>query len=237
MQNLIVYNLNDALMILNNHPNSKINLIDFENICGDKEKLKLVDHGINDCNCVNIFFFNACIYSNQYYSTIKNSSSINVQVITMDVEDQLVDHMITYYLGAFLALHPKNTYNIISTDHGYSAFVNNLNMQNINMIGVGEFIANKEKRYRFSLANYCVKNKYMKNGVCLTRRDLHEVLKDFITKNKNMDTKTYELTLDETLDNLCKYKIFKLTKATDNYDEYYTVDLTTAASIINGYKG
>lgn len=128
---------------------NKVFLIDYENVVGYKETL----FDLNKEGQTNVFFFNATLYSNDYYKLLRHlTDSNNYQVMTFEVSSQLVDHMITFYLGNLLAQFPEKEYVIVSRDKGYNSLIESLNCSNITI--QGNDLPDKVDKYKLSLAKY-----------------------------------------------------------------------------------
>ena len=150
----------------------EINLIDFENV--EQNNPKLLDDYLNNQHVVNIFFYNATKHSNAYYSLTMNSTSRNFQVLTMEVGDQLVDHLITFYLGIFTTMMPYVKYNIISTDTGFSAFGH---FMGVNVIG-SAFVENDDK-FKYCLCKYVSNNREIRNGMNIAQNEFNKIIDNF----------------------------------------------------------
>lgn len=149
----------------------EINLIDFENVQNNPE---LLTDYLNNQSVVNIFFYNATIHSNAYYKITMNSTSRNFQVLTMEVGDQLVDHLITFYLGIFTTMMPYVKYNIISTDTGFSAFGH---FMGVNVIG-SAFVENDDK-FKYCLCKYVSNNREIRNGMNIAQNEFNKIIDNF----------------------------------------------------------
>ena len=160
-------------------PNIKtINLIDFENV---RKERSLLDKYINKENTLNVFFYNAMYHSNDFFSTIKGSTNINLQVQIFECADQLVDHLITYYLGAIRANFPNMKFNIISKDSGFYGFIGSLCSANVKGIGI-KYIEDKELRYKFSLCKYIMENTLFNHRDCIASHELGKLFANFYGK-------------------------------------------------------
>lgn len=164
-----------------------INLIDFENAV---DKINL-DEYINDENAINVFFYNSCIYGNIFSKTIKNSPSMNIEVITYEAEKQLIDHILVYYLGALHITFPDVQYQIISKDSGFYPFVNFLYADNIKARGLN-FHDDKDDRYKYCLFKYIINDNILKHRRCIVRREFFTIFEKFF-KGKVDDKKVNDL--------------------------------------------
>ena len=72
----------ELLELIDNFNPSKINIIDFENVVG-----KIDVKEINKEDTVNIFVYNATIYSNNFFKTILEIKVPNIQILTHTVGD------------------------------------------------------------------------------------------------------------------------------------------------------
>lgn len=178
--NPIYFNINtvdDVLKELKHMNNIKhINLIDFENVCSKTDVLK---HHMNKENTINIFFYNACKFSNKFYGIIRYTNNINLQVLILDSYDQLVDHLIGYYLGALSAHFPEKSFTIISQDNAIANLINSLNKANINMAPITNTNIINQKDYNFSLAEYVVSNKYLASKDCINKDEFAKEFEGF----------------------------------------------------------
>lgn len=165
-----------------------INLIDFENISNDEE---ILSQYLKDPRCVNIFFYNATLYSNNYYMRTRYSKSQNFQVITFEKEDQLVDHLISLYLGILISVMPTKHFNIISKDSGYLGFIHYLNMDNVTSIGTS-YISTSKKKFNYSVCNYFANNRNIREGILFTQNELCKQIDEFYhNKGKKATYKNY----------------------------------------------
>lgn len=160
--------IDDLIDVINKYDPESINLIDFENI-NTSEALNKYINGEN----FNIFFYNACLYSNNFYKIIKNSPAINFQILTYNAGDQLVDKIIIYYLGILSKFDKK--LNIVSRDAGYSTFLENINNKSISI----DNIENKEVGFVRMLCSYLLKNRYVKDKKYYTRADLKSIIENW----------------------------------------------------------
>lgn len=160
-----------------------INLIDFENVVGSD----ILDPYLKNPRCINIFFYNALLYSNDYYKAVKDSKSNNFQIITMEKGDQLVDHLISFYLGIFITNMPSKNYNIISRDSGYLNFVHFIGMENIRTIGTG-YIPSSKKKFDYSVCNFFANNKELREGIAFSETDLTKQIDSFYNQRDKRPT-------------------------------------------------
>lgn len=201
---------------------TKINLIDFENLAGDKQCLKDL---LSDESCVNVFFYNATKYSNQFYMVDRESQSTNLQVITTTTANQLIDHMIVYYLGVLTSLS-NITYNIVSKDSGYYSFIYELGMNNVNIIGYEKYFLNKQKRFELSLAKYICELR-INTTKYFTFRELKNIFKGF---------RDFKYRFNDLLNSLIELNLVKKFDETEHSSEYYLINKDKAIIIINRMK-
>ena len=203
-----------------------VNLIDFENLADD---VSVLDNYLKDENTVNIFFFNAVRYSNNFYLLDKDSKSINFQIPTMNVANQLVDHMLVYYLGVLTAINSKLQYNLISKDSGYYMFINELDLNNVNIIGFENYFVNKEKRFEISLARY-ISELRIDSMKALTERDMKNIFRAFMDRDRKLPTqKNYE----DLFSSLLNLRLIKYYEATSSSSEYYMINKNRADLIMS----
>ena len=190
--NRIVHSIDELIENIKLFPNIKrINLIDYENICDNK--LLIQNHIIDDDNVINIFFFNACIYSNNYYSLIKDSKSINLQIISLEVANQLIDHLLIFYLGALVARYPGKKYKIYSRDSGYYPFITNLNYSNVKICSLTKPI---KRGYKYSLGKYILNNPDITESKYFTKTDFIGLFKEFYP-NRTFNSRTISSIIGE----------------------------------------
>lgn len=160
-----------------------INLIDFENVNNNHD---LLDPNINESNALNIYFYNATIYSNDFYNKIKKSSNINVQVHIFECGKELVDHLITYYLGAIRINFPDLEYRIISKDLGFYPFINSLGSDKVKGVG-RKYLEDPELRFKYSLCKYIVENDIFKNRKIVATHELDKFFGKFYNNEMSED--------------------------------------------------
>lgn len=178
--------------IINSLPNiNKINLIDYENVSDNK---MLSENHLKDENMINIFFFNACIYSNNYYSFIKSSKSINIQIISLEAADQLIDHLIVFYLGVLMSKFPNKNYMIYSRDNGYYPFINTLKYPNIAMAG----LTKSRRGHKYSLAKHILNNPEITESKYFGKNEFRRLFSDFYT-SKKLNSHTIAVTINELI--------------------------------------
>lgn len=226
--NPIYFNINNHLQLIeelkkmNNVHN--INIIDFENMRDDLDILKKY---IDNEDTINIFFYNACIYSNKFFKIIKYTNNINLQVLTYEVENQLVDHLLVFYLGALMGAFPDKHFTVISKDFGFYPFVNSISRGNIDIVP-GTYINDKEERYKYSLCNYIVNNNYLKIRDCVIREEFKCIFDKWyddrpITSNM----------IDDIINKLIQYQLlFEVIQ----YDKVmYKFDINAAERIVHRF--
>lgn len=172
-----------------------INLIDFENLCRED----LSDYLVKDS--FNIFFYNACIYSNNFYKLIKQSKSINFQVITFNTANQLIDKILLFYLGA-LSSRFDIKYNIIAKDYGYLTFINSIcseDSKNISIKGI-EIEPDKELQFVKTMCTYLTDK--VKSGKYYISDEIKFILKPWYLKRNAVFT---DKDLNHLIDLLKKY--------------------------------
>lgn len=156
-----------------------INLIDFENMI---EYTEVINGYINKKNTLNIFFYHASIYSNNFFTVVRGCDNINLQVLIYKAKNELVDHLITYYLGALSTAYPEKRYNILSKDHVYYPFIESLGNPNIRGIGLN-YISTKKDRYKYALCKYIINNKTLSHRNCIKDSEFEFLFKGFLQHN------------------------------------------------------
>lgn len=170
--NVSLRDIEELVKKINSLGIKEINLIDFENV--EQHNPGLLTDYLDNQNVVNVFFYNATKHSNAYYSITMKSTSHNFQVLTMEVGSQLVDHLITFYLGILTTMMPHVKYNIISTDTGFSAFGH---FMGVNVIG-SVFVDNDNK-FKYSLCKYIVDNREIRQGMSIAQNELNRIIDNF----------------------------------------------------------
>lgn len=177
--NKIIHDIDELITEIKKLSNiNKINLIDYENVCDNK---LLIDNHLAEAGQINIFFFNACICSNNYYGLLKKNESINLQIVSLEAANQLVDHMLVFYLGALIGHFPTNNYTIFSKDSGYRAFISNLNYPNIKIANIDKPI---KKQYKYSLAKYILENPDIVESKYFTKNEFRSLFTKFYNGKK-----------------------------------------------------
>lgn len=188
---------------INKYKPKVINLIDFENVANSQN---LLEEYTNDSSIFNIFFYNACIYSNNFYKTIKYSKSVNFQILTYTTSNQLVDKLLIYYLGILESNVKGIKFNIVSRDYGFSTFLECIDSTNITVSEL-EIENNKELKFVKTLCTYLSKNKYVKGRRYYTKSDLKSIIEPwFLQKNDELS----DPELDHLIHLLCIYDCIKI---------------------------
>lgn len=156
----------------------RINLIDYENVSDNR---LLIENHISDPDTINIFFFNACIYSNNYYNLARNIKGYNFQIMTMEASDQLIDRLLLFYLGVIASRYPDKYYKIFSRDNGFNPVVNNIRYSNINMANL-----NKQTKhgYKYNLAKYILNHGDITQSKYYYRSDFRRLFVEFYQGKK-----------------------------------------------------
>lgn len=201
-----------------------INFIDFENL-SDKN-IELVESYINRKNSLNIFFYNACIYSNDFFKVTKDCNNTNLQVLIYLAEDQLVDHLITYYLGAISTMYPDKYYSILTKDHGFYPFIEALSNPQIRGVGFN-YISNKEDRFKLSLCKYISSIKILEHRNCIKSNEFPDLFRNFIRG------KATKKELDRLIKQLIEYKFMQ--KSTKGNLVIYKFDMDCINQIVDRY--
>lgn len=202
---------------------SRINLIDFENIVGTSSK-NLIDGVLVDNDSLNIFVFNSLLYSHNFYSSIKNSTTYNLQLLSFKAANQLVDNLIIFYLGIITSHFPCKTYTIISNDTGYNSLIETLGMKNISIIN-GNWNSDAATRYKISLASYMKNQTKLGDGSCTYRENILNNFNGFI-KNGSRKKSRYKAE-EDLIDSLCDFKFIvpHYDEFNDNEVSYYEINM------------
>lgn len=181
--NKIINNAHELIEAIELYPDIKtINLIDYENISDNK---LLINNHINDKNIINIFFYNACIYSNNYYNLTKDSKSINFQILSKEAADQLIDHMLIFYLSVINYKFPDKKIKIFSNDSGFYPFIKSLKSNNIK---IAELRKSIKRGYKYSLAEYILNHAEITESKYFYKSDFKKLFIDFYKdKNKRLN--------------------------------------------------
>lgn len=201
----------------------KINLIDYENVCDNK---MLSNNHIKDENVINIFFFNACIYSNNYYSLIKDSKSINIQITSTEAANQLIDHTLIFYLGVLISRFPTKQYRIYSKDTGYLPFITNLNYSNIKMAKLGK--SSSKHGYKYALAKYILSHPDIRASKYYTKGDFRGLFKSF-SPGKKYNART----LSNLINELIRFQFIEMVKVDERYYRFCLNKIEEYVSKIN----
>ena len=213
----------ELLELIDNFNPSKINIIDFENVVG-----RIDSEEINKEDTVNIFVYNATIYSNNFFKTIVGIKVPNIQILTHTVGDQLVDHLITYYLGVLHTKYPEKKYSIISRDTGFSAFINMMNnTKSIDLKEPTQKVVFKKKneptpdeKFRYCLFDYISRNNVLNVRATISRKEFKPVFEPFYAKkDKVLDNKE----VDHLIDKLIGYGVLEFVPR--NNIHYYRFDM------------
>lgn len=178
--NIIINDVYELIESINLFPEIKnINLIDYENISDNR---LLIDNHISDKNIINIFFYNACIYSNNYYNLSKTSKSINFQILSKEAADQLIDHMLIFYLSIINYQFPDKKIKIFSNDSGFGPFIDSLNSDSIKII---ELKKSNNRGYKYKLAEYILNNKDITESKYFHKNEFKKLFNNFYNGRKS----------------------------------------------------
>lgn len=223
----ITYTINNPNQVISeiqkNNKIKYINLIDFENLVENEE---LILSYTRKKDSLNIFFYNACIYSNEFFKLIKNSDNINLQVLTYSVKNQLVDHLITYYLGAITTKYPNLSCNILSRDHEFYEFIESLNNSKVKGIGLN-YISDKNERFKYSLCKYIANIKLLSHRNCIKNNEFEKLFKGFVKKANKRE-------IDRLINQLIEFKF--MTKSVKGNLIIYKFDMGYINKIVEEYS-
>lgn len=218
-----VESVNHLIDVLANFKATTINLIDYENLREEKEIL--TQYATNE-NEINVFFYNALTCSNKFYNFTKKSKGTNIQVHTYECADQLVDHLIVFYLGALQLAYPDKKYNILSRDMGFYKFVEHLHCENINCLGIN-YIFDKEARYKYSLCKHIVGTKAEhRNTVAV--HELDKLFEPFYERELN------KADIDDLISSLDKFELIEHT--TKGSFKWIKFKMPVIHEFLNKYK-
>lgn len=198
-----------------------INLIDFENV--SDSDFDTLSHA-NRKNAINIFFYNSCIYSNDFFKFIKKSENMNLQVLTHHCGNNLVDNIILFYLSSLITLYPDKEYVIISEDRAFYEFVDAINRPNVTAVGRLKMLKNRTDRYKYSLFKYILNNNIIMHRNVIKVSELDAIFADFF-KNGN---KTPDI--PGLIKHLTEFKVIER-KYLGNL-EYYKFDIETMKKFV-----
>lgn len=205
--NKIINNSYELIESIELYPDIKtINLIDYENISDNK---LLINNHINDKNTLNIFFYNACIYSNNYYNLTKDSKSINFQILSKEAADQLIDHMLIFYLSIINYKFPDKKIKIFSNDSGFYPFIKSLKCNNIK---ISELKKSIKRGYKYSLAEYILNHGEITESKYFYKSDFKKLFSDFY-KDKNK--KINKNTINNLISELCRFNFIDSIELSD----------------------
>lgn len=218
--NILSGGIDELLNCIDKYEVKDINLIDFENV-----NTTNLDNFLKE-GVFNVFFYNACIYSNKFYACIKNSKSINFQILSFESAPQLIDKVLIFYLGILVRKNLK--INIISRDHGYNSCLRVLNLSNVNIISPSIEKKQDKKdndKVRSFVRAFCVyvinNNKYVRTGTYYKRKELKEIVREWYERKNEHLT---EIKLDDIINKFIKYDI--LIEVSTKYHTNYSFILT-----------
>ena len=237
---VMIQNTNELVSMVRTYAeqlNTEINLIDYENINGD---IALVKKIIKEPNSVNIFYFNGCEYSNIFFKTMNSliSSAYNniYYMITMDVESQLVDHLMLYYAGVLSEACKDYLFdvhiNLVSKDTHFYKVQKYISDTNINTKGIN-YVHNKDDKFILSISKYIINNKYINNRTAIKSDEFNSIFGNFFKMRNNEITKE---NMNNLLNKLIDLEFLEYNPETNNYSEYYTFNLTNVKQELRRLK-
>lgn len=206
---------------------NKINLIDFENV----NNVTVLKEYLEENNTINIFFYNALLYSNKYYKLIKGSKSTNIPIMIFESSSQLVDQLIIFTLGNLTVKFPKKEYMIVSLDKGYDTIIDNISsLYNIKKYkNINKDEQENKNKFLYAVCKYILNNKNITQYDRYNLNDLRKIFVNFYrTKRKWMSDDYFNkliITLEDN--NILKKSDYIMEK------QYYYIDLIEAANIVN----
>ena len=237
---VMIQNTNELVSMVRTYAeqlNTEINLIDYENINGD---IALVKKIIKEPNSVNIFYFNGCEYSNIFFKTMNSliSSAYNniYYMITMDVESQLVDHLMLYYAGVLSEACKDYLFdvhiNLVSKDTHFYKVQKYISDTNINTKGIN-YVHNKDDKFILSISKYIINNKYINNRTAIKSDEFNSIFGNFFKMRNKEITKE---NMNNLLNKLIDLEFLEYNPETNNYSEYYTFNLTNVKQELRRLK-
>ena len=237
---VMIQNTNELVSMVRTYAeqlNTEINLIDYENINGD---IALVKKIIKEPNSVNIFYFNGCEYSNIFFKTMNSliSSAYNniYYMITMDVESQLVDHLMLYYAGVLSEACKDYLFNVhinlVSKDTHFYKVQKYISDTNINTKGIN-YVHNKDDKFILSISKYIINNKYINNRTAIKSDEFNSIFGNFFKMRNKEITKE---NMNNLLNKLIDLEFLEYNPETNNYSEYYTFNLTNVKQELRRLK-
>lgn len=216
--NILSGGIDELLNCIDKYEVKDINLIDFENV-----NTTNLDNFLKE-GVFNVFFYNACIYSNKFYACIKNSKSINFQILSFESAPQLIDKVLIFYLG--ILTNKELKINIISRDHGYNSCLRVLNLSNVHIISPEKKQDKGDNdKVRSFVRAFCIyiinNNKYVRSGKYYKRKELKEIVREWYERKNEHLT---EIKLDDIINKFIKYDI--LIEVSTKYHTNYSFILT-----------
>lgn len=215
--------------------NTEINLIDYENITGD---IALIKKLVKEPNSINIFYFNACEYSNIFFKTVNNLTSYNniYYMTTMETESQLVDHLMLYYAGVLSEVCKDYLFdvhiNLVSKDTHFYKVQKYISDITINAKGMN-YIDNKDDKFILSISKYIINNKYINNRTAIKSNEFDSIFGNFFKmKNKKITKEN----MNNLINKLVDLEFLEYNPETNNYSEYYTFNLTNVKQELRRLK-
>lgn len=214
----------ELLQILSDFKFDNINLIDFENMVDDTT----LKGQITGENTINIFFYNACIYSNQFFKLINGiENTINIQILTYNVADQLVDSLILYYFGVLVTTYPDLTFNFISYDRVFFNFVDNIDMDNVKL-GGRTLLKDKEERFKYCIFKFMKNSNILKNRKCVVKHDFYTIFNEFFNNNLNNSE------IDHLIDRFQNWNVVEI--VTRGEFEYYKFNMNEIKKFVETFQ-
>lgn len=235
---IILRNTNELVSMVKTYTeqlNTEINLIDYENITGD---IALIKKLVKEPNSINIFYFNACEYSNIFFKTVNNLTSYNniYYMTTMEAESQLVDHLMLYYAGVLSEVCKDYLFdvhiNLVSKDTHFYKVQKYISDITINAKGMN-YIDNKDDKFILSISKYIINNKYINNRTAIKANEFDSMFGNFFKmKNKKITKEN----MNNLVNKLVDLEFLEYNPETNNYSEYYTFNLTNVKQELRRLK-
>lgn len=222
--------VNLAEIIAGNKKINTVNLIDFENL---SDNHSIINELLKE-NSINVFFFNGCIYANDFFKLMHNQHKEVYYVVTTETSSQLVDHLMVYYSGflAPLELGNKIKFNLVSKDSGFYKLQKYINNKNISAKGMN-FLEKKDDKFILSIAKYMINNRYINHNTAIKKDEFETIFGNFFKlRNKEITDQNVNNLINRLLD----LDFLEFHPETNNYSEYYSINLVNAKQELRRLK-
>lgn len=207
-----------------------VNLIDFENL---SDNHSIINELLKE-NSINVFFFNGCIYANDFFKLMHDQHKEVYYVVTTETSSQLVDHLMVYYSGflAPLELGCKIKFNLVSKDSGFYKLQKYINNKNISAKGMN-FVEKKDDKFILSIAKYMINNRYINHNTAIKKDEFETIFGNFFKlRNKEITDQNINNLVNKLLD----LDFLEYHPETNNYSEFYSINLVNAKQELRRLK-